>query len=41
MWEEKMDLVVHELKRDERVRTKGLVIRKHLPLMLYNIKYPK
>ena len=41
MLEEKMDLVVHELKRDERVRMKGLVIKKHLPLMLNNIKYPK
>jgi hypothetical protein len=28
MWEKEMDLDVHDLKRDERVRTKGLVIRK-------------
>jgi len=28
MWEKEMDMVVHDLKRDERVRTKGLVIRK-------------
>jgi hypothetical protein len=28
MWEKEMDLVVHDLKRDERVRTKGQVIRK-------------
>lgn len=39
MWEEEMDLVVHDLKRDESVKTKGLVIRKRLQLMLYNIMY--
>jgi hypothetical protein len=36
MWEEEMHLVVHDLKRDERVRTKGLVIMKRLQLMLYS-----
>jgi len=36
MWKEEMDLVVHDLKRYERVRTKGLVIRKRLQLMLYS-----
>ncbi|KAG2667970.1 hypothetical protein I3760_15G138200, partial [Carya illinoinensis] len=39
MWEEKMDLVVHDLKKDERVKTKGIVIRKQLQLMLYNVMY--
>lgn len=39
MWEEEMDLVVDDLKKDERVKTKGLVIRKRLQLMLYNIMY--
>jgi hypothetical protein len=28
MWEEEMDLVVDDLKKDEMVKTKGLVIRK-------------
>jgi hypothetical protein len=28
MWEEEMDLVVDDLKKDETVKTKGLVIRK-------------
>lgn len=39
MWEEEMDLVVHDLKRNEGVRTEGIVIRKRLQLMLYNIMY--
>ncbi|KAF8407361.1 hypothetical protein HHK36_006489 [Tetracentron sinense] len=39
MWEEEMDLVVKDLYNDERVRTEGLVIRKRLQLMLYNIMY--
>ncbi|KAG7945068.1 hypothetical protein I3843_15G133700 [Carya illinoinensis] len=39
MCEEKMDLVVHDLKKDERVKTKGIVIRKRLQLMLYNVMY--
>lgn len=40
MWELEMDLVVHDLKNDyERVSTKGIVIRKRLQLMLYNIMY--
>lgn len=33
------NLVVHDLMRDERVRSKGLVIRKRLHLMLYNSMY--
>ncbi|KAK9210292.1 hypothetical protein WN944_002662 [Citrus x changshan-huyou] len=40
MWEHEMDLVVHDLKNDyESVSTKGIVIRKRLQLMLYNIMY--
>ncbi|KAM5553542.1 cytochrome P450 CYP73A100 [Rosa sericea] len=39
MWEEEMDQVVHDLKKDEGVKTKGIVIRKRLQLMLYNIMY--
>ncbi|KAF3437279.1 hypothetical protein FNV43_RR20032 [Rhamnella rubrinervis] len=40
MWEEEMDLVVHDLNKDiEGVRSKGMVIRKRLQLMLYNIMY--
>ncbi|KAK8271348.1 hypothetical protein V6Z12_D11G257100 [Gossypium hirsutum] len=37
MWEEEMDLVVNDLKKDENVKSKGIVIRKRLQLMLYNI----
>ncbi|OMO77964.1 hypothetical protein COLO4_24913 [Corchorus olitorius] len=40
MWEEEMELVVSDLKRDEElVKSKGIVIRKRLQLMLYNIMY--
>ncbi|KAH1082932.1 hypothetical protein J1N35_022693 [Gossypium stocksii] len=39
MWEEEMDLVVNDLKKDENVKSKGIVIRKRLQLMLYNIMY--
>ncbi|XP_027067045.1 cytochrome P450 CYP73A100-like [Coffea arabica] len=39
MWEDEMDLVVRDLRTDERVRTQGIVIRKRLQLMLYNIMY--
>ncbi|XP_077238597.1 cytochrome P450 CYP73A100-like [Tasmannia lanceolata] len=39
MWEEEMELVVKDLYKDERVRVEGLVIRKRLQLMLYNIMY--
>ncbi|KAB1212048.1 hypothetical protein CJ030_MR5G024620 [Morella rubra] len=41
MWEEEMDLVVHDLQKDERAisTAKGIVIRKRLQLMLYNIMY--
>ncbi|KAJ7973688.1 Cinnamate 4-hydroxylase [Quillaja saponaria] len=42
MWEEEMDLVVGDLKSNEikvMIRTSGIVIRKGLQLMLYNIMY--
>lgn len=39
MWEDEMDLVVCDLRNDEKVRKEGLVIRKRLQLMLYNIMY--
>ncbi|VVA27939.1 PREDICTED: trans-cinnamate [Prunus dulcis] len=39
MWEEEMDQVVHDLNKDEGAKTEGIVIRKRLQLMLYNIMY--
>ncbi|KAL5838652.1 hypothetical protein ACOSQ3_015821 [Xanthoceras sorbifolium] len=40
MWAEEMDLVVDDLKKgDEKVRSQGIVVRKRLQLMLYNIMY--
>lgn len=39
MWEQEMDLVVSDLAKDERVRSEGMVIRRRLQLMLYNIMY--
>ncbi|KAL9661571.1 hypothetical protein QQ045_026395 [Rhodiola kirilowii] len=39
MWENEMDLVVQDIRKNERVRTEGIVIRKRLQLMLYNIMY--
>ncbi|XP_020213770.1 cytochrome P450 CYP73A100 [Cajanus cajan] len=39
MWEEEMDLVVRDLNVNEKVRSEGIVIRKRLQLMLYNIMY--
>ncbi|KAK6944661.1 Cytochrome P450 [Dillenia turbinata] len=39
MWEEEMDLVVTDLMNDKRVRSGGIVIRKSLQLMLYNIMH--
>ncbi|TXG61123.1 hypothetical protein EZV62_012486 [Acer yangbiense] len=36
MWEEEMELVVDDLKRE---RSRGVVVRKRLQLMLYNIMY--
>ncbi|OIT03399.1 PREDICTED: cytochrome P450 CYP73A100-like [Nicotiana attenuata] len=38
MWENEMDLVVNDLK-NEKVKYEGIVIRKRLQLMLYNIMY--
>uniref|UniRef100_A0A6N2KIG9 Trans-cinnamate 4-monooxygenase n=1 Tax=Salix viminalis TaxID=40686 RepID=A0A6N2KIG9_SALVM len=38
-WEQEMDLVVEDIKDNEKVRTEGIVIRKRLQLMLYNIMY--
>ncbi|KAJ7969462.1 putative Cinnamate 4-hydroxylase [Quillaja saponaria] len=41
MWEEEMDLVVGDLRTNEsaRINGNGIVIRKRLQLMLYNIMY--
>ncbi|KAK1315599.1 Trans-cinnamate 4-monooxygenase [Acorus calamus] len=39
MWEEEMDLVVEDLHKREEVKTEGIVIRRRLQLMLYNIMY--
>ncbi|XWS28175.1 hypothetical protein CRYUN_Cryun25bG0043100 [Craigia yunnanensis] len=39
MWEEEMEMVVNDLKKNEKMKTKGIVIRKRLQLMLYNIMY--
>uniref|UniRef100_A0A7N0UAL6 Cinnamate 4-hydroxylase n=1 Tax=Kalanchoe fedtschenkoi TaxID=63787 RepID=A0A7N0UAL6_KALFE len=39
MWESEMDSVVRDLQRNESVKTEGIVIRKRLQLMLYNIMY--
>ena len=39
MWEEGMELVVDDLRNKESVKSEGLVIRKRLQLMLYNIMY--
>nr|QNS29968.1 cytochrome P450 [Nothapodytes nimmoniana] len=39
MWEQEMDLVVDDLRKNECVRKEGIVIRRRLQLMLYNIMY--
>lgn len=39
MWEEEMDLVVSDLWRNQKFQKEGIVIRKRLQLMLYNIMY--
>ncbi|KAF2290149.1 hypothetical protein GH714_003739 [Hevea brasiliensis] len=40
MWEQEMELVVTDLfKHAEKMRSEGIVIRKRLQLMLYNIMY--
>ncbi|KAL4205288.1 hypothetical protein AMTRI_Chr01g113850 [Amborella trichopoda] len=38
-WENEIDLVARDLEKDSRVREEGIVIRKRLQLMLYNIMY--
>ncbi|KAJ8621369.1 hypothetical protein MRB53_029898 [Persea americana] len=39
MWVQEMDLVVKDLYKDERASFEGVVIRRRLQLMLYNIMY--
>ncbi|KAK4478950.1 hypothetical protein RD792_014457 [Penstemon davidsonii] len=39
MWENEMDFVVHDLRNNEEVGKEGIVIRRRLQLMLYNIMY--
>ncbi|KAG8373919.1 hypothetical protein BUALT_Bualt11G0075300 [Buddleja alternifolia] len=39
MWENEMDLVVDDLRNNEIVSKEGIVIRRRLQLMLYNIMY--
>ncbi|KAK4478954.1 hypothetical protein RD792_014461, partial [Penstemon davidsonii] len=39
MWENEMDFVVHDLRKNEEVGKEGIVIRRRLQLMLYNIMY--
>lgn len=39
MWEQEMELVVKDLYRDERASVEGVVVRRRLQLMLYNIMY--
>ncbi|GFP82168.1 cytochrome p450 cyp73a100 [Phtheirospermum japonicum] len=39
MWENEMDLVVNDLRSNDEVAKQGIVVRKRLQLMLYNIMY--
>ncbi|XP_011650127.2 cytochrome P450 CYP73A100 [Cucumis sativus] len=39
MWEDEMDFVVRDLKSNKKFQSEGIVIRKRLQLMLYNIMY--
>ncbi|KAK9683980.1 hypothetical protein RND81_10G178900 [Saponaria officinalis] len=39
MWEDEMDRVVSDLENDDKAKNEGIVIRKRLQLMLYNIMY--
>ncbi|XP_010263371.1 PREDICTED: cytochrome P450 CYP73A100-like [Nelumbo nucifera] len=39
MWEDEMNLVVKDLYNNQKVREEGIVIRRRLQLMLYNIMY--
>ncbi|RWW46455.1 hypothetical protein BHE74_00047617 [Ensete ventricosum] len=39
MWEEEMDMVVRDLRGDRAAQMEGVVVRRRLQLMLYNIMY--
>ncbi|WOL19789.1 hypothetical protein Cni_G28591 [Canna indica] len=39
MWEEEMDMVLRDLRADRAAQTEGIVVRRRLQLMLYNIMY--
>ncbi|KAH6798003.1 cinnamate-4-hydroxylase [Perilla frutescens var. hirtella] len=39
MWEKEIELVVDDLRSNEVVREEGIVVRRRLQLMLYNIMY--
>ncbi|KAI3447290.1 hypothetical protein Pfo_003955 [Paulownia fortunei] len=39
MWENEMDLVVDDLRNNDEVKREGIVVRRRLQLMLYNIMY--
>lgn len=39
MWEEEMDMVVSDLRSNTKAQREGLVVRRRLQLMLYNIMY--
>jgi trans-cinnamate 4-monooxygenase len=39
MWEEEMDMVVSDLRSNTKAQSEGLVVRRRLQLMLYNIMY--
>ncbi|KAG6598912.1 hypothetical protein SDJN03_08690, partial [Cucurbita argyrosperma subsp. sororia] len=39
MWEDEMDSVVRDLRSNKKFQSEGIVIRKRLQLMLYNIMY--
>jgi trans-cinnamate 4-monooxygenase len=39
MWEEEMDMVVSDLHSNTKAQRDGLVVRRRLQLMLYNIMY--
>ncbi|CAL9167016.1 unnamed protein product [Musa hybrid cultivar] len=39
MWEEEMDMVLRDLRGDRAAQSEGIVVRRRLQLMLYNIMY--
>ncbi|RZS26197.1 hypothetical protein BHM03_00059523 [Ensete ventricosum] len=39
MWEEEMDMVLRDLRGDRAAQMEGVVVRRRLQLMLYNIMY--